>query len=121
MRLITKIFMGIVLSTTLLGTSLSISTYAQQSPQTTEFDEVQAQIESKKFKEAVATTSAILKSNPRSATAFFLRGFAYIGLKDVNSAIVNLEKSASILDSEGKFEKAKEIRQIIAELQPSKL
>lgn len=129
MKVIARIFIRIVSATALLGTLLSFPTYAQESPQENfqenpqknEFAQVKNQIERKQFKEAVVTTSTLLQSNPQSATAYFLRGFAHIGLKDVDSAIADLEKSASILDSQNRSEKAKEIRQIIGELQTSKL
>jgi tetratricopeptide (TPR) repeat protein len=110
------------------GTSLSSSPQAQGSAQKSEQSELnqvqqqqiqqaQMQIEGSNYNEAVASTSAFIESNPQLAIGYFLRGFAYMGLEDVNSAIADLEKSASSFESEGKPEKAAEAREIVQEIQ----
>jgi tetratricopeptide (TPR) repeat protein len=85
-----------------------------------QLQQAQMQIEDRQYDEAIATASAFIESNPQSATGYFMRGFAYMGLQDVNSSIADFEKSASISESEGKPEEAKETREMIEELQGPK-
>jgi tetratricopeptide (TPR) repeat protein len=75
--------------------------------------QVQMQIEDKQYDEARANANAFIESNPQLATGYFLRGFAYMGLEDVNSAIADLEKSASISEREGRPGKAAEARELV--------
>ncbi len=78
--------------------------------------QAQTQIEDRQYNEAIATTNTFIESNPQSETGYFLRGFAYIGLEDANSAIADLEKSASISEQEGRPEKAAEAREIVEKM-----
>jgi tetratricopeptide (TPR) repeat protein len=83
--------------------------------------QVQMQIENKQYDEARATANSFIESSPQLATGYFLRGFAYMGLEDVNSAIVDLEKSASISEREGMPEKAAEARRLVEEMRGAQL
>jgi tetratricopeptide (TPR) repeat protein len=101
--------------------SISAQTGAQKSElseiQKQQVQQAQTQIEDGQYNEAIATANTFIESNPQLETGYFLRGFAYIGLEDANSAIADLEKSASISEREGRPEKAAEAREIVKKMQ----
>jgi tetratricopeptide (TPR) repeat protein len=109
-----------------MGVSFGNSIQAQESGlnlnpvQMQQVQQAQMQIEDRQYDEAVATSSMFIGSNPQLATGYFLRGFAYMGLKNADLAISDLEKSASISESEGKPERAREAREMAEEMRGPK-
>ncbi|MEA5504101.1 hypothetical protein VB735_13440 [Halotia wernerae UHCC 0503] len=65
----------------------------------------------------MSTTNSLIESNPNSGSAYFLRDMAYFRLKNVNYAMTDLKKSAHLFENNAETEKAKQIGELIKDIE----
>ena len=132
-----RIFLGIALVT--ITTVSGFSVYAQeetpQLKQSQELDDTRPEqrpledselgelkaikelINHGKAKEAHQKADLLIKSNPELGEAYFFRGFASLGLENMEGAMNDMKKSAEMLRNDDKIEVAERVEAFMRQVE----
>ncbi len=70
-----------------------------------------------KFEEAHSIADSLIKKNEQLGEAYFIRGFASLGMENKDEGMADLKKSIRVMRENGKEESAKNIESFIKQME----